>query len=170
MKIKTITLSKQELIEKDGEYELVEKDKETVPCVVTNRALQTARQMGVTKSSLATDLLNLQPAEEINIKELKQLERGEINPEDVSVKIGEFGEIDDFKMLQAIYVGYIGGQLLLGNKKPKYDFDEFIERYNVDITERTTLYMNLLTDSRGNEFKNEIEKSTKKTVGKGEKK
>ena len=170
MKINKITLFKQELVEENGEYKLITKDEETVPCVVTNRALQVAKQMGVTKSSLATDLLNLQPADEINAKELKQLESGEINPEDVNIKLGQFGEIEDEKMLQAIYVGYIGGQILLGNREPKYDFDEFLERYNVGVTERVTLYMNLLTDERKNEFKSEIEKSTKKTVGKGEKK
>ncbi len=170
MKINKITLFKQELVEKDGEYELVIKDEETVPCVVTNRALQLAKQMGVTKSSLATDLLNLQPADEINAKELKQLESGEIEPEDVNIKLGQFGEIEDEKILQAIYIGYIGGQFLLGNKEPKYNFDEFLERYNAGVTERITLYMNLLTDERGNEFKTEIEKSTSKKVQKGEKK
>lgn len=170
MKIEKITLSRQELVEKDGEYELVEKDKETVPCVITNRALQIARQEGVTKSSLATDLLNLQPADEINMNDLKKIENGKMAPEDANIKLGKFGEVDDLKMLQAIYVGYIGGQILLGNKQPKYSFDDFLEVYNADVVERTTLYMNLLTDTRKNDFKGEIEKSTSKKVQKGEKK
>lgn len=149
MKIEKITLSRQELVEKDGEYELVEKDKEAVPCVITNRALQLAKQMGVTKTSLMTDLMNLAPSEE---------------KEDVQVN-----DLDDERVLQAIYVGYIGGQLLQGNKEPKYNFDEFIERYNAGTVERAVTYNKILA-AEDNKFAKEVQKSTSKKVQKGEKK
>ncbi len=149
MKIEKIILSRQELVEKDGEYELAEKDKETVPCVITNRALQLAKQMGVTKTSLMTDLMNLAPSEE---------------KEDVQVN-----DLDDEKVLQAIYVGYIGGQLLQGNKEPKYNFDEFIERYNAGTVERAVTYNKILA-AEDNKFAKEVQKSTSKKVQKGEKK
>ena len=121
-------------------------DEETVPCVITNRALQMAAQMGVTKTSLVTDLMNLSTSKE-----------------------GKVNDLDDFKILQTIYVGYLGGELLRGKDGPKYTFEEFIDVYNASTIERTIVYNNLLVKDENN-FKKGIENSTRKGLEKGEKK
>ena len=56
MKINKIKLYTQSLVEKDGEYEIEISDVEEVPCVITNRALQKCKQLGITETSLAQDL------------------------------------------------------------------------------------------------------------------
>lgn len=142
MKIEKITLSQQKLVEIEGEYDTVESEAEKVPCVITNRALKIAREQGEIRTSLITDL----------------------------TRVSEGEDLEDERILQAIYVGYVGGQILMGNKMPKYSFDEFTERYNDSTTEKGILYSKLLTAEKENNFANGVEKNTKKTVGKGEKK
>lgn len=142
MKIEKITLSKQELIEEDGEFILKEIEEEVVPCVITNRALQISRDEGNIETSLITDL----------------------------TKAGEGIDIGDDRILKAIYVGYVGGQILKGQKEPKYSFDEFIKRYNDTTTEKAIVYAKLIMAEKDNNFANDIEKNISKKKDKGEKK
>lgn len=149
MKIKKLRLYKEAIVEKNGDFELEVSEIEEVPCLVTNKALQVCRQLGVTETSLAEDFnLVLRNSD----------------------KDGTVRKMPDDKlMLQAIYVGYVGGQLLLGKDMPKYDYDEFLTRYHESVNDRWNTYIGLFMTEE-NKFVEGIVKSTKKTVGKDEKK
>lgn len=151
MKIQKIKLYKQKIVEKDGEFELEKTDEKEVPCVITNRALQMCNQAGVIKTSLAQDLAIAST--------------GSYSGDGSAVA----AMLKDEKVLQTIYVGYVGGQLLLGKTNPEFDFDEFIDRYNADTLDKIDLYQKLMV-TEDNKFVQEINHSTKKTAGKGEKK
>lgn len=153
MKIQKIKLYKQSLVEMEDDFKLEITDIETVPCVITNRALQLCNQLGVNDSSLVQDLL-------IMTQNAQVTENGDI----VITKI-----VEDEKILKAIYTGYVGGQLLLGNIEPKYNYDEFIERYHDSSSEKYTIYQSIAMASQ-NDFVKEIEKSTNKATGKDVKK
>lgn len=152
MKIQKITLYLQNLIETDGEYAIEPTDVEEVPCVITNRALSLCRDYGIGETGLIQDFVttstNTRPQP------------------DGSYLMAVAG---DEQILKAIYVGYVGGQILLGKAEPDYTYDEFIERYHGDVSEKFNLYQALIV-SPSNEFVKNIEKSTDKAVKKGEKK
>lgn len=151
MKIQKIKLYKRSLVEVGGEYEVEITDAEEVPCVITNRALKMCEQLGVTKTSLISDIMSMSS----------------------SAKIDESGDMaitktaDDERVLAAIYVGYVGGQLMLG-KNPDYDYDEFLNRYHADVGQAFSVYQEIIMVEE-NDFVKEINRSTKK-VGTGEKK
>ncbi|WP_130806520.1 hypothetical protein [Senegalia massiliensis] len=152
MKIEKITLFKQEMAEQDNELILKVTEEETVPCVITNKALKVANELGTTRSSLVTDLMQL---------------GGSVDEDKV-------GDVEDIKILTSIYVGYIGGQILKGvnvyEEDAIYTFDEFVERYNDSSMEKVLLYQKLITAEKENKFADKIERSTNKTPNKGEKK
>lgn len=152
MKINKIKLYVQKLIEKDGEYVIEPSEIEEVPCVITNKALKLCRQYGVGKTGLVQDFV------------VSSTNTGPQEDGTYMMKIA-----DDEQILKAIYVGYVGGQLLLGKEEPDYTFDEFIERYHDNVVEKFNLYQSLISTST-NEFVKTIERSTNKAVGKGEKK
>lgn len=153
MKVNKIKLYKQSLVEKDGEYEIEISDVEEAPCFITNKALQICKQLGVTKTSLAQDLMIMSSG-------AQQTEDGDTVITNV---------VEDENILKAIYVGYVGGQLMLGKSTPEYDYDEFLDRYQDDVVDRFNLYQDLLVTEE-NQFVQEIIRSTNKSVGKGEKK
>lgn len=134
---------KTELV--DGEFVLTKEKEQTVPLMITNRALNYAHQNGIIESSLISDLVVLS-----NMGE-------------------DMTGLEDMKILQTIYVAYIGGQFMLGRKEPEYSFDEFAERLQVSSMEQVVIYQKVLI-GKENDFVKEIEKSTAKGTGKGEKK
>lgn len=152
MKIQKIMLYQQKLIEKDGEFVIEPTNVEEVPCVITNKALSICRNYGIGKTGLIQDFVttstNTRPQPDGTYQ----------------MKVAE-----DEQILKAIYVGYVGGQLLLGKSEPDYTYDEFLERYHDDIMEKFSLYQELII-SPSNEFVKAIENSTDKAVKKGEKK
>lgn len=153
MKIKKIKLYKQRLVDKEDGYELERFEEEEVPCVITNRALKMCEQLGVTKSSLMRDIMFMSS--------------NAVENEDGEMALTT--TVEDERMLAAIYVGYIGGHLLLGNKEPYYSYDEFLDRYNIDLLESFNIYQDLALATQ-NEFAQEIVRSTKMDPGTGEKK
>lgn len=146
MKLEKINLSILEVEFKDDDFEMVEKEKETVPVVLTNRALNYAHENGIIESSLISDLIGLSNMTDENMEML-----------------------EDIKILKTIYTGYIGGQFLLGKIEPDHTFSEFTERYHTHPMEQVQIYQKLLI-GKDNNFVKEIEKSTKKGTEKGEKK
>ena len=152
MKIQKITLYLQNLIEKDGEFVIEATNVEEVPCVITNRALSVCRGYGIGETGLIQDFVTL------------SANTGPRPDGSFSMKTA-----GDEQILKAIYVGYVGGQLLLGKAEPDYTYDEFTERYHGDVSEKFNLYQALIVFP-SNEFVKNIEKSTDKAVKKGEKK
>lgn len=146
MKLEKINLSILEVEFKDDDFEMVEKEKETVPVVLTNRALNYAHENGIIESSLISDLIGLSNMGDENMEML-----------------------EDIKILKTIYTGYIGGQFLLGKIEPDHTFEQFTERYHTHPMEQVQIYQKLLI-GKDNNFVKEIEKSTKKGTEKGEKK
>ena len=145
MKLEKIELYKMMAEMVDGEFEVIQTDVETVPLVITNKALKYAHQNDIIQSSLISDLVTLS-------------QMGE-----------DMGALQDMKIFKTIYVAYVGGQFMLGNKEPKYNEEEFAERFQVSTMEQVTLYQKVLIGKENN-FEKEIKKSVSKKVDKDAKK
>ena len=135
MKIEKLELYNIKLTVKDDEFITEISDKETVPLVITNKALKYGHSNGIIDSSLVSDLVLLSE---------------------------DMGLLQDMKILQTIYLGYIGGQMMLG-KSNYYTLEEFTNKFNIDTAEQVQLYQKLMIRDDNN-FIKDIEKNTKLTL------
>jgi len=141
--IPKIKMYDQKLIETDEGYEIKAENVQEEPCIITNKALKEARDNGNIKTALMSDLISMWESED--------------------------SEVEDEKITTAVYVGYIGGQLLKGNKK-YLSYDEFLEKYHDSITEKGVIYQEIMMADTKNAFAESIERSVDKSSKKGEKK
>ena len=147
MAIQTIELIEKEVVEIDGEFKEIERDKKRVPCAITNHSLKKGKDMGLLEGSLIADLMKLE----------------KINSKDKAEKMSALEKIDQVEMAKLIYLGCVGI-----NKKfaDNYSFDEFLEHLHYDFGELMEIYYKLLQDimpkDEKNNFAEGLKKSTKK--------
>lgn len=157
IKISTIELKETEVVElEDGTFEKRFINPKKYPAFLTNRSLATGKNLGITKSSLISEL--------VKMKSLI----GDDNEMDIDNLTSEQAEIIDVEnYLPVIYLGIVGA-----NKKSELTYEDFLDLYNGDIEQVLNDYMNLVMpyiQENQNEFKKGLEKSTSKKSAKAKK-
>ncbi|MCP3742797.1 hypothetical protein [Rossellomorea sp. BNER] len=158
IKINTIVLKDIEIIElENGDFEKRYINPKKYPAFITNRSLATGRNLGITKTSLISELIIMKgvfPGDgEINIDDIK--------PEQAVL-------LDSERYLPTIYLGLIGA-----NKDLELSYEEFLDRYHGDIEQILNDYVGLVApfvQENSNEFAKGLKKSTStKKSGKAKK-
>jgi len=156
IKVSTIELKDVEVVElEDGSYDSRFVNPRKYPAFLTNRALKKGRNMGVTKSSLISDLIQMNSLFKSN---QKGKENPEIDLESLTPEQAEIIEAENY--LPVIYLGLLGA-----NKNLDLDYDDFLDQYQGDLSQIIQDYMELVMpyiDQNSNEFKKEFENKTKK--------
>jgi len=164
MLIQTIKLHEILIEEINGVYEATEKNHEVCPAMLTNYAIEQGHRQGLIKSSLVSDLFALYGSYKDHGGNMAQAESGAIRdiPEGMVSEMGSL--LDETKMTAVIYMGCIGA-----NKAFKYSYDEFLERYHADVSEKMQTYVNLISGLSVNdknafaaEFRNKTQDSKSK--------
>ncbi|WP_078430484.1 hypothetical protein [Alkalihalobacterium alkalinitrilicum] len=158
IKVSTIELKEIDVIQlEDGTFEKRFINVKKYPAFLTNRALATGRNMGITKTSLITELILIQ---------------GLLGPEDdidtENLTTEQAEAIDFSRYLPVIYLGIIGA-----NKKLDLSYDDFLDQYHGDFEETLNDYIALVEpyiSQNPNEFKKGLEQSTKKKRKKAKRK
>lgn len=144
-RIHTILLQEKEFVQVDRTDDFVEvvKSSKRYPVYLTNYALSKGHDMGILKSTLVSDLLNIKG----------------VSDDD---KAQTFIEgLDEQKMLNIIYLAFKGA-----NPKSEITKDEFMSLYHGDFEERMKLYVAIIESavkSDPNSFAKGLEESTEKT-------
>lgn len=150
IKISTIELKEVEIIElEDGSHEKRYVNPKKYPAFLTNRSLAKGKNMGITKSSLISELVEIQGLVG---------NKGEIDAENLTVEQAEI--MDSEKYLPVIYLGIVGA-----NKNLNLSFDEFLDLYHGDFEQILNDYVELVMpyiQANPNKFKKGLEQSTKK--------
>lgn len=150
--IEKVVLQKIDVVNIDGEFKEAKGEERIIPCMLTNYAVSQGKRIGLLKTSLVSELIDL--ASDGNIDDL--------NTNSVAKNL------DEEKCLKAIYIGCLGA-----NKNLGLTYDEFLELYHGTFIENVELYVKLVSDliKKDNNFANEFKKNTVAARrGKGEKK
>lgn len=155
MKIYSIELKDQEIVQVDGTEEFIAtfKNKKQYPVFLTNYSLSKGHDMGLLKSSLLSDLLKLESVTKLD----SEREQAEMIMQ----------SIDEQKMLKVIYLAFKGA-----NPSVDLSLDEFLQKYHANYQEKLELYMNIISaaiDSDSSAFAKGLKDSTQK-IGTTEKK
>ncbi|KMM38596.1 hypothetical protein [Guptibacillus hwajinpoensis] len=149
-KISTIELKEVEVIElENNEFETRFVNPKKYPAFLTNRSLATGMRLGITKTSLITNLVQMQGLVGKD---------GKIDPENISEEQAEF--IDADRDLPVIYLGIMGA-----NKSLDLTFEEFLDLYHGDLEKLLNDYLDLVMvylNQNPNEFRKGLEASTSK--------
>ena len=145
--IQTVELVVKEVVEIDGEYKEIEKDKKRVPCVISNYALKRGKDSGLLEGSLIADLMQME----------------NIDSKDEEKKIKAFQKIDQVEMAKLIYLGCIGANRKFADN---YSFDDFLEVLHYDFGELMEIYYNLLQGIMPEDKENGFAKGLKKSTAK----
>ncbi|HDX9612817.1 TPA: hypothetical protein ROY01_003919 [Bacillus toyonensis] len=144
MRVEIVKLKEVEVVNVDGQFKAVEKNHQTVPCFITNHAMQRGQSLGLIEQSLMQSLFKM--------KDLANANPNEIDSESLQ----SFNEIEIQKI---IYLGCLGA-----NKQFPYDFEQFIERFHYSFEETMKLYSKLIssvTTGQTNKFAKGLANSTK---------
>ncbi|MDM5237494.1 hypothetical protein QUF83_15315 [Bacillus cereus] len=144
MKVEIVKLKEVEVVNVDGYFKAIEKNHQTVPCFITNAAMQRGQSLGLIEQSLMQSLF-------------KMKDLANANPNNIdSNSLQSFNEIEIQKI---IYLGCLGA-----NKQFPYDFEQFIERFHYSFEETMKLYSKLIsnvTTGQENKFAKGLANSTK---------
>ncbi|EJS72900.1 hypothetical protein [Bacillus cereus] len=144
MRVEIVKLKEVEVVNVDGQFKAIEKNHQTVPCFITNAAMQKGQSLGLIEQSLMQSLFKMNDLAKANPKEIN------------SDLLQSFNESEIQKI---IYLGCLGA-----NKQFPYDFEEFIERFHYSFEETTKLYSKLIssvTTGQTNKFARGLANSTK---------
>ncbi|MBP3967736.1 hypothetical protein KAF80_01575 [Bacillus sp. WL1] len=144
MKVEIVKLKEVEVVNVDGYFKAIEKNQQTVPCFITNAAMQRGQSLGLIEHSMMQSLFKM--------KDLANMNPNEID----SDALQSFNEIEIQKV---IYLGCLGA-----NKQFPYDFEQFIERFHYSFEETMKLYTKLIsniTNGKTNNFAKGLAGSTK---------
>ncbi|EJS13408.1 MULTISPECIES: hypothetical protein [Bacillus] len=144
MRVEVVKLKEVDVVNVDGQFKAVEKNHQTVPCFITNHAMQKGQSLGLIEQSLMQSLFKMKDLANANPNELD------------SDALQSFNEIEIQKI---IYLGCLGA-----NKQFPYDFEQFIERFHYSFEETMKLYSNLIsnvTTGQPNKFAKGLANSTK---------
>ncbi|PGP67258.1 hypothetical protein CN998_19150 [Bacillus cereus] len=144
MRVEVVKLKEVEVVNVDGQFKAVEKNHQTVPCFITNHAMQKGQSLGLIEQSLMQSLFKMKDLANVNPNELD------------SDALQSFNEIEIQKI---IYLGCLGA-----NTQFPYDFEQFIERFHYSFEETMKLYSNLIsnvTTGQPNKFAKGLANSTK---------
>ncbi len=159
IKVSTIELKEIETVQlEDGNFESKLVNPKKYPAFLTNRALKRGKNMGITKSSLIGDLVEINALLKGHQKENENGEEGELDIESLTPEQAQVIEAENY--LPVIYLGIIGA-----NKSLDLDYDDFLDQYHADLSQIIQDYVELVMpyiDQNSNEFKKEFEKKTKK--------
>jgi hypothetical protein len=150
IKVSTITLKDVDIVElEDGSFEKRFVNPKKYPAFLTNRSLATGRNLGITKSSLISELVKMRSLTDKD---------GELDMENITPEQADL--IDTENYLPVIYLGIKGA-----NKSLELSYEEFLDKYHEDIEQVLNDYVNLIMpylQQNSNEFKKGLEKSTSK--------
>ncbi|MED3470036.1 hypothetical protein BK767_03935 [Bacillus thuringiensis serovar kyushuensis] len=144
MRVEIVKLKEVEVVNVDGQFKVIEKNHQTVPCFITNHAMQRGQSLGLIEQSLMQSLFKM--------KDLANANPNEID----SDSLQGFNEVEIQKI---IYLGCLGA-----NKQFPYDFDQFMERFHYSFEDTMKLYSNLIsnvTTGQTNKFAKGLANSTK---------
>ncbi|EKS8373198.1 hypothetical protein P4418_02840 [Bacillus thuringiensis] len=144
MRVEIVKLKEVEVVNVDGQFKAIEKNHQTVPCFITNHAMQRGQSLGLIEQSLMQSLFKM--------KDLANANPNEID----SDSLQGFNEVEIQKI---IYLGCLGA-----NKQFPYDFDQFMERFHYSFENTMKLYSNLIsnvTTGQTNKFAKGLANSTK---------
>ncbi|CAH2465102.1 hypothetical protein [Bacillus mycoides] len=144
MRVEIVKLKEVEVVNVDGQFKAIEKNHQTVPCFITNHAMQRGQSLGLIEQSLMQSLFKM--------KDLANSNPNEID----SASLQSFNEIETQKI---IYLGCLGA-----DKQFPYDFEQFIERFHYSFEETMKLYSKLIsnvTTGQTNKFAKGLANSTK---------
>ena len=169
MIIEKIELSDVVVEEVEGEYQVVKKNRETVPCMLTNYAIDKGHRLGLLKGSLTKDILEISTAVAKKAAERKRLSDVSRTEEETALDNIDLIKdvLDDEKLIAVLYIGCLGA-----NPEFRYSHEDFVQRYHDDFETRIEKYMNLISglDKKENKFAAEFQKNVSKGRAKGEKK
>lgn len=135
MKVEIVKLKEVEVVNVDGYFKAIEKNHQTVPCFITNAAMQRGQSLGLIEQSLMQSLFKMNNLANVNPNEID------------SDALQGFNEIE---MQKIIYLGCLGA-----NKQLPYNFEEFIEIFHYSFEETMELYSKLIsniTNGKKNNF------------------
>ena len=144
MKVEIVKLKEVEVVNVDGYFKAIEKNHQTVPCFITNAAMQRGQSLGLIEQSLMQSLFKMNNLANVNPNEID------------SDALQGFNEIE---MQKIIYLGCLGA-----NKQFPYNFEEFIEIFHYSFEETMELYSKLIsniTNGKTNKFAKGLAGSTK---------
>lgn len=133
-KIYSIELKEVEIVSPEGnteEFIEVVKNKRTYPVFLTNYALSKGYDMGILKSTLITDLVNIEKNMKKAATDSKEEQAGAV-----------LENLDEKKMLDVIYLSFVGA-----NPKVTMTHDEFLQQYHATFTEKVKLYFNIISSA-----------------------
>jgi len=150
VKISAIELKEVEIVElEDGTFEKRFINPKRYPAFLTHRSLARGQQLGITKTSLISELIKMNQLVDSD----GNIDMDNITPEQAEI-------IDIEKYLPVIYLGVIGA-----NKALQLSYDDFLNLYHADMEKIMIDYIELVMpyiDDNPNEFKKGLEQSTKK--------
>jgi len=131
-KIYSIELKEVEIVStNDEEFIEIEKNKRVYPVFLTNYALSKGYDMGILKSTLITDLVNIERNMKKTVEDSKEEQAGAI-----------LENIDEKKMLDVIFLAFVGA-----NPRVAISQDEFLQQYHATFTEKVKLYFNIIASA-----------------------
>lgn len=141
MKICKVELQYFDYIEKDGEYIREARQVKSLPCVLTNYALDYGEKHGLIESSMLDCLFDVLQA----VSDVKDITK--VRPDEAAT-IGRALDIN--KIVRIIYIGCIGA-----NPDIDLTYDEFLRGYQYDAAKSTEIYSELMAglyDTEANQF------------------
>ncbi|CAI8805342.1 hypothetical protein [Bacillus pseudomycoides] len=148
MKVEIVKLKEIETVQlENGEFQIVTKNQQTVPCYITNYALHKGTELGLIENSLLQSLFKLKDLVNINLDQIENIDGTALQG------------INEVEMQKVIYLGCLGA-----NKNLSYNFDAFLEQFHYSFEETVKLYVKLIssvTNSQQNGFAKGLDKSTK---------
>lgn len=151
-KIYSIELKETEIVpreENSDEFIEIVRNRRKYPVFLTNFALSKGYDLGILKSTLVTDLVNISKSMKATSSDDKEEQAGAV-----------LENIDEKKMLDVIYLAFVGA-----NPRVNISQEDFLQQYHASFTEKVQLYFNIVSaavEADPNAFADGLKKSQAK--------